>query len=304
MTISTRISPPRSSQHQRGATLLLALLFVVLGLATLVTLRADRRGPEMAAERKTALALAQAKEALLGNSATNGIATTSDQNPGRLPCPDTDNDGDAEGLSCASKYVGRFPWKTLDVGDLRDAAAERLWYVVDLAFFDDGSAMNSAMMPTLAVNGNPVVAVIVAPGSALAGQQRDTANQNNLASYLESYVNATTINLNQPSAIYNDRILTITARELFTVVTQRMVREFVKKPEVNVSPYPSSQPLPPPPSTSPDVWFDNQWNTVATYFPTPSTNATQFTLQFTNCASLFTVTRSGTSNIITRDVGC
>lgn len=317
MTISTRISPPRSSQHQRGATLLLALLFVVLGLATLVTLRADRKGPEMEAERKTALALAQAKEAILGRAVINGIASGGVQNPGALPCPDRDNDGgiDNSGSICSGGppvavlplNTGRLPWKTLGVGDFRDAAAERLWYVVDPQFFDNGSAMNSAMMPTLAVNGNPVVAVVIAPGSALAGQQRDIANQNNLASYLESYVNATTINLNQPSATYNDRILTITARELFTVVTFRMARE------LSLTAYTGAMG-----STiesiekKPSVWtMVNNWNAavdtnidasgiVASEVsdPNPGITPKLIKLKFLNCNVTYTITGPGN---VTRD---
>ena len=318
MTTPNQINPPRNSQRQRGAAILIMTLILMLGLITLFTFRMDRKAPELEADRKTAMALVQAKEALLGNSATNGIATATTENPGRLPCPDLDNDGDSEGAVCAS-YVGRLPWKTLGMDDLRDGSNEGLWYVLDAGFFDNGTPMNSAAIstippynPALDVNGNKVVAVIIAPGPPLGGlnQQRDTANQNNRTNYLESYGSPTTINLNPSSPNYNDRIISITAGELFNVVTQRMVREFVKKLAENGldSPYyPSTYPImarrtvispPGVPLKPSDTWFDNQWDATVSYSPTPSSNPTQFTLLFTSCTSAFTVVRNAGSNSI------
>ena len=57
--------------------------------------------------------------------------------PGYLPCPDLDNDGWAEatcgsqnGDSGQAERLGRLPWKTLGLPDLRDGYGERLWYAV------------------------------------------------------------------------------------------------------------------------------------------------------------------------------
>lgn len=285
-------------RHQRGAALLILMLLVMLGLITLFTFRMDRKGPELNADRKTAAALAQAKEALLGNSAINGIATASTENPGRLPCPNIDNSPAKEGVAasppsttaCPSAApgipanMGRFPWKTLKMADLHDGAAERLWYVVDPNFVDTGAPMNSGISPTLAVNGNKVVAVIIAPGPALGAlnQQRDTANQNNYRNYLESYINPVTVVLNTPSATYNDRIITITAKELFTVVTFRMARDLAIR---NSPPYPSAFTSL---STSPAVWGFNNWTPVVTY--APNMTSTGFDLTFQNCAIIYTIT--------------
>lgn len=306
------------------------MLIVVLGLVTLLTFRSDRKGPELEAERKTALALAQAKAALLGNSATNNI-TGGKENPGRLPCPNINSTPSAEGSSaglsgsgsnvkCATSgagipnNMGRFPWKSLKLDDLRDGASERLWYVVDPEFIDTGKPMNFENLPTLTINGvNKVVAVIIAPGASLGAlnQQRDATNQDNYQNYLESYVNEQAMTLSTSSTNYNDRMLTVTARELFNVVTERMIRELLKKLEENglVSPYPSSYPsmprrmaateFDPPPA---DTWFDNNWDSAVS--DSYSSTSTQFTLQFANCASVFTVTRTGTSNTISRAGSC
>ena len=51
--------------------------------------------------------------------------------PGDLPCVDKLNNGEAAtGCSSQSDRLGRLPWKTLGVGDLRDGTGERLWYAV------------------------------------------------------------------------------------------------------------------------------------------------------------------------------
>jgi hypothetical protein len=57
--------------------------------------------------------------------------------PGYLPCPDLDDDGWAEatcgslsGDSGQAQRLGRLPWKTLGLPDLRDGDGERLWYAV------------------------------------------------------------------------------------------------------------------------------------------------------------------------------
>ena len=195
MPIST--NPPPSNPHQRGAALLIAMLIVVLGLVTLLTFRSDRKAPEMEAQRKTALALAQAKETLLGRAALDNGGIS---NPGRLPCPDRINNGDAPGNACVNStlnpnpnLVGRVPWRTLAMGDIRDEASERLWYIVDNNFGSASAAMNTTIQPTLTFNGQPIVAAIIAPGitlSALA-QNRSTSGSpppsNIYTNYLESY---------------------------------------------------------------------------------------------------------------------
>jgi hypothetical protein len=63
---------------------------------------------------------------------------TLSKGPGRLPCPDHDNDGkvdpDEGGAACG--LVGRFPWDENGLGfyDARDADGQRLWYAVSEEF--------------------------------------------------------------------------------------------------------------------------------------------------------------------------
>jgi hypothetical protein len=89
--------------------------------------------------RATERALAQAREALLAYAADRPIDAR--VGPGYLPCPDLDDDGWAE-ATCGSlagqlgqeQRLGRLPWKTLGLPDLRDGHGERLWYAVSTRY--------------------------------------------------------------------------------------------------------------------------------------------------------------------------
>ena len=122
--------------RQAGAGLVLMAL--VLAVAVLASVAALGRGAVASAaqrDRITERALAQAREALIAYAAERPIDGA--VGPGYLPCPDTDDDGWAES-TCGSlsghlgqaDRLGRLPWKTLGLPDLRDGAGERLWYAV------------------------------------------------------------------------------------------------------------------------------------------------------------------------------
>ena len=125
-------------QSIRGGALWLAIIaaFLVaasLGAAALTSASSAQR------ERATERALAQAREALLAYAADRPI--DADVGPGYLPCPDQDDDGWAEPV-CGSlsghlgqaERLGRLPWKTLGLPDLRDGHGERLWYAVSTRY--------------------------------------------------------------------------------------------------------------------------------------------------------------------------
>jgi len=118
----------------RGAILLFATLVL---LACALALVATAAGLATAAlrGRLTERALGEAREALIAYAADRPL--TSAVGPGYLPCPDLDGDGWAEptcgsldGASGADERVGRLPWKTLGLAELRDGDGEPLWYAV------------------------------------------------------------------------------------------------------------------------------------------------------------------------------
>lgn len=125
--------------RQQGAGLLLALVAVALAMVSVGALALSSAG--LAAQRAAASdrALAQAREALIAYAADRPIDAR--VGPGYLPCPDLDDDGWAES-TCGSlsghlgqaERLGRLPWKTLGLPDLRDGHGERLWYAVSTRF--------------------------------------------------------------------------------------------------------------------------------------------------------------------------
>ena len=171
--------------RQRGAALIILMLAIVLSLVTLVTFRSERKGPEQEAQRKTALALAQAKEALLGYAAQRPLR------PGSFPCADINDDGlnmSPADASCSANVVARLPWKQLGLPDIRDGNGERLWYAVSRDFraslttplnsTNDGqitirNAAGTIINNPDATPSTGVIAVIIAPGGVLTRQ--DTA---------------------------------------------------------------------------------------------------------------------------------
>lgn len=196
-------APHSRPARQRGAVLMVMLIILVLGLAaTLVnalnsaTLRNERQA-------RTAAALAQAKDALIGYAITYGD-THSGEVHGYLPCPDTDG-SNGEGSSkspCGSKNVsqlGRLPWKTLDIPALRDGDGECLWYAVsgtyknnpktNLMNWDTNGQLQAYAADGAArldSDGNQVVAVVFAPGAAKNGQARSNGSSTCGSNYLPS----------------------------------------------------------------------------------------------------------------------
>jgi hypothetical protein len=193
-------SPPRRRESQRqeqfGVVLILTLgiLFLIVGMFVIAF--GGNLLRQNTTDRRTAAALAQAKEALIGFA-----ANYRDTHPGTvfgyLPCPDVDGaatEGSAE-LICGATdvtVIGRLPWKTLGLPPLRDGSGECLWYAVsgNFKYNPKTSLMNwdtNGLIEIMAPDGSNFVAggtgttakptmraaaVIIAPGAVLPGQDR------------------------------------------------------------------------------------------------------------------------------------
>lgn len=217
---------------QHGAALLVFLVLLVMGALTWIV---SNLTPEIATahrDHKTSEALAQARDALIGyalNYRDTQAAKDADSNGaddramyGYLPLPDLGSSRnqnidpaclDAGGNpleGCDANFftgltfdangigptvVGRFPWRTLGTGPLRDGHGECLWLVVsslhgriqraapppvlpsmnwdtlgqlDIVVANGTNALNSALA---SVHERPI-AIIYAPGPPLPGQDR------------------------------------------------------------------------------------------------------------------------------------
>lgn len=253
MPFGSRHARPSRSHSQRGQALLALLMLLGIALTVFVYNVFDPFQASARREARTRDVLMEARDALIGYAASSATR------PGQLPCPDTNNDGDAEPLvagNCPSN-IGRLPWRTLGLQDLRDSAGERLWYAPSPVFTRDGTScvnvnnplapcpLNSDTLGTLTVSQdkaatvitNEAVAVIFAPGLVLAGQLRDPANENNPANYLDTTDGVS--NASSPAFIraqrsdtpapgFNDKVMVMDTTHLITVVEKRVALTLLK----------------------------------------------------------------------------
>lgn len=221
---------------QNGAALI--IFTVVLSLFVLIFAFKTLNGKELEAIKndKTAKALFEAKNALLGWTVIRGATGVAGM-PGQLPCPEdttligTPNEGNAlSTCNSALPVIGRLPWKTLGLGNLRDGNGDKLWYVLSSGFRN--SPINSMTTGQMNVNGvpNAAVAIIFSPGLSLAGQTRPTptsASAPLVSDYLdlENGDGDVDYSTNGPINTFNDQLLLISQAELFRIVERRILRQ-------------------------------------------------------------------------------
>jgi hypothetical protein len=242
------ISPPK--RRQRGAILLIMLVIMVIGALALFVSSLNSSNPQISRNKETADALAKAKEALIARAVADLTS------PGSLPCPDADGDGSADlfsGNQCPY-YIGKLPWKTLGLPDLRDGSGEELWYAVSPNFRDFASAnpINSDTQGTLNITGTTtasnVIAIVFSAGNVLSGQDRSstpaacTTTGTSIAANLcaTNYLEGSNANLSTAatpntayqtaasSSTFNDQMIYITHEQLFAPVEIRIAREAKK----------------------------------------------------------------------------
>lgn len=249
---------PRRRGTQRGAALILMMTIIVMGIAW-YTVGALGRVARSTADREiaTGQALQKAKRAMLDYIAATA-ADPKEKYPGRLPCPEHEwyvGNASKEGIAgpavgvsdpgwgsanCAS--IGRLPWRTLGLDQIRDSDGELLWYAVtagswSLLTSSTTLTINPGKPGPLSVNGqaNAAVAVIIAPGAALntmseAGSPvSPCAKVNELAAtrYTAPLSAANFLECGNTVSLYstiatspwsNDRVITITAAEVMDAI--------------------------------------------------------------------------------------
>lgn len=226
--IACRFRLTRMRFRQKGAALM--MLVFLLALVLMTVLVRSITGVEYRAESafKTAKVLDDAKTALLGWSVLQN-------NPGQLPCPEDTSliglptEGQAKS-TCTLPAIGRLPWRTLGLGDIRDANNDKLWYVMSSGFRNP--PINTNTLAQLSVNGTPnsAVAIIFSVGVPLGSQSRPTPTSSappDVVQYLDLSNNAGTASFVTSGAIndFNDRLQIITKTELFSLVTKRILAE-------------------------------------------------------------------------------
>jgi hypothetical protein len=177
--------------HQAGYALILMLLGL-MGMGGVVLAgftQQTKQDLELQRVEHNRTVLKEAKQALL--MFAYSYPDTTGGGPGRLPCPDVDNDGTVDGAGTCAQ-VGRFPYadarlKTIRNGRLEDASGETLWYAVSDTFDNvaGGGTINSDTTGAITLvdqsggilydgNGAGIAAVIIAPGPI--GKRDNDAN--------------------------------------------------------------------------------------------------------------------------------
>ncbi|MCL2656794.1 MAG: hypothetical protein FWD62_05120 [Betaproteobacteria bacterium] len=231
---------------RRGFALPVFLLAVFgAGIAWVVYTAQLFGGFSQRSQLQTETALRRAREALIQN------AVWEDSSPGALLCPDiTKGDGTAD-ASCSAGVIGRFPWRTLGIDPPRDGAGECLWYALSgdarkqlhvewrgqngtYQAMNPGWSGSMTLHDRVANTNTNVIAVLFAPGPPLPGQARSINNSRchggPPAAFLEALdginnASGTVAVRAEAQAGFNDRVLAITARDLYTAVAPRVLSE-------------------------------------------------------------------------------
>ncbi len=254
------------SQRQSGFALLIFLLMLI-GAGGVALANFAQGTLKEVNERKFShnkRVLQEAKQALLMYVYLYPQTGNQLEGPGRLPCPDTDNDGEANLVALCNTQPGRFPWKEprMNFYDARDSTNQRLWYAVSDNFYNLGggpNTVNSEQPGTITVfdqNGsilydgasNGVAAVIIAPGEPMGTQDRSHAQDQNPEdttadtyagiidpdNYLDSFNNFdNSVFVNSSSALQSDGFIMGPVRDNATnqiVVNDQMI--FITSDEV------------------------------------------------------------------------
>jgi hypothetical protein len=179
---------------QRGIALLIILLVLGSGALYALLRNLNQNNLHVERDRKTVEALAIAKDALIGFAVNVNLESSTATRPGELPCPDMTNGGlsisstNTNNCNLATDRLGRLPWKTLKLPDIRDGYGERLWYAVSGNFKNNTgiAVLNPSTNGTLTikdssgtiVHGNSitdgVIAVIFSTGPSLLRQGSTT----------------------------------------------------------------------------------------------------------------------------------
>lgn len=262
-SVPRRSAPePRSRKgRQTGVALLLLLLAVVMAGAAVFLANWNPAHWKNSRDLQTDKALREARDALIAYAVS--VDLTGGARLGDLPCPDLDNDGRKE-ISCGNASgstgqdhrLGRLPWQSLGISDLRDGSGEGLWYAVSSKFKENTrySPLNSDTPGTLRVKDptgkviSNVVALVIAPGEPLTRQgapsiqdRNGLTNQSDAKQYLDTFDGEDNADFVDESAtngfisgpvrdtngylVVNDRLLAITVDDLMPIIERRVAAE-------------------------------------------------------------------------------
>jgi len=236
MLIQQLSKSPLNRQH--GAALLLIIMVLFTSASSFILASANYNNPRLQQRAEVRQELARAKEMLLYYAMSYPEISGSSDGPGRLPCPDVDNDGfpDASCSTDLDSFQGRLPLSLdpaggtmLSFSDDFSDLDQQIWYAVDPNYHSSTlAALNFSNTGAFSVDGqSDYVAVLIAPGEEVSGQDRFTSTLDD-SNYLEGgNQNGTTYvsSYDADPENFNDQVLGITRKELMTLSVNRVMME-------------------------------------------------------------------------------
>ena len=245
VTYGTRKNAKGKSE---GFVLLLIVLSLLGVLGVILVTSFVSGSNRISRDAATATALAKAKDALLAYAITGDAAGR----PAEFPCPSTvaltaATYGTSD-AGCATRRIGRLPWRTLGIPELFDGDGEPLWYAVSNKFRPSVPVINLDTLGDLKIyaaggttlSADQVVAVIFSAGAPVANQIRSStaslcattsttiASNTCATNYLDSgsgWNNATNAGpyiADRHGATFNDQIAYITTADFMPKIEDRI----------------------------------------------------------------------------------
>ncbi len=257
-----------TQKKEKGLVLLVLVIIIVLTVVTYSFSGISITQVRIDQSKNTMLALKEAKQALI-NYAVTYSDRTSGSFYGFFPYPEVSlfdsEDGNTDTTITGSlkntNVIGWLPWRELDIENLKDESETCLFYAVS-GTYKFGTSVKADMVnedsigmfqvvddsdPVIIMRGKNVedriVALVIAPGEALAGQLRNPTeirsscgrDYDNVSAYLEgdgttdnsfvslnkdqidTFIHATETSSSEDPA-YNDKFLTITRDEIWKAI--------------------------------------------------------------------------------------
>lgn len=223
----------RSIKKQNGLALILFVFLISLAITGITIKFLSAGNIQTQLDVRSVNSLVTAKEAVVGNVLTGQSGTSI----GQFPCAEDTSligfstEGQAKG-NCSNTVssTGRFAWRTIGTGDLRDGNNDKLWYALSEGF--RAIPVNSDTVGKLSIDGlqNQAIAILFSPGVALSSQARTTPSAINapiISDYLETENNdgdndfITGIS----ESSFNDKLLAIKADDIYPLMEKRVLGE-------------------------------------------------------------------------------
>lgn len=234
----------RDPGKQQGAALLIMLVLLVVGIAAVLINSLTTVGTNNARQEKTASALAQAKDALIGDTVSQPSVTSvgymrlPDLGFGIGPVPlEGSSAPNFSGNNADYSVIGKVPWKTLAISPSRGGQGECPWYIVSGRFKNNPKTNSAFNWDTLGqidvIDGNGsviasnIAALLVAPGHPIDGQNRALSDpaytqcggNYDARNYLDSYNSSDTVSgeANYFTGSTNNRVALNTSNKRFVM---------------------------------------------------------------------------------------